>query len=323
MTQLDLFSDLTTNSGQSSKAATNAPPDDSLDLTTICGQSSGTSPNTGQLVEATGISQGSSLDLTGLTGQVPKPSAIGDASFQARRRMLADRGEPLFYANWDNAVFIHYEADPAALQRCVPFALDLFDGRAFVSIVAFTLREMRPRIGGKFSELLFKPVATHHFFNVRTYVCHHDEVAIYFMAEWLQNRLSLAVGPITFGLPYRYGKLRYANVPNRAEFHGCVSARQGAFEYRAVAPDGLRVCEPNSPAEFLLERYTAFTGARRRKRFFRVWHQPWQQSEIEIDILADDLLASTGDWWPTAQLHSAHYSPGVTVWMGWPHFVET
>src|SRR6476661_5534699 len=85
----------------------------------------------------------------------------------ARRRMLAIRGEPMFYARWDRAVFIHYAADPAILQREVPFELDLHDGRAYVSLVAFTLWRMRPRIGGRIGEWLLRPIATHEFLNVR------------------------------------------------------------------------------------------------------------------------------------------------------------
>src|SRR5205823_10777000 len=133
------------------------------------------------------------------------------SSDEARRRMLALPGEPMFYARWDRAVFIHYEADPAALQRDVPFNLDLHEGRAFVSIVAFTLARMRPRIGGRLGEWLFKPIATHEFLNVRTYVRHAGEPGIFFLAEWLSNPLSVRLGPRTFGLPYRFGHLSYAH----------------------------------------------------------------------------------------------------------------
>src|SRR5258708_3228276 len=123
----------------------------------------------------------------------------------ARRRILGARGEPLFYADWLRAVFIHYEADPEALQREVPFELDLDDGRAYVSLVAFTMRDMRPRIGGRLAAWLLKPIATHEFLNVRTYVRHGGETGIYFLAEWLSNPLSVWLGPLTFGLPYRFG----------------------------------------------------------------------------------------------------------------------
>src|SRR3954464_4532270 len=130
-------------------------------------------------------------------------------SDDARRRMLSIRGEPMFYARWDRAVFIHYAADPAILQRDLPFELDLWDGRAFVSLVAFTLVRMRPRIGGRISEWLLKPIATHEFLNVRTYVRHAGEPGIFFLAEWLNNRASVLLGPRSFGLPYRFGQLAY------------------------------------------------------------------------------------------------------------------
>src|SRR2546423_6130153 len=115
---------------------------------------------------------------------VANRTTLSDA---ARRRMLSVPHEPLFYARWDRAVFIHYAADQAVLQREIPFALDLRDGRAFVSIVAFTLSRMRPRIGGKLGEWLLKPLATHEFLNIRNYVRHRDEPGIYFLAEGLYN----------------------------------------------------------------------------------------------------------------------------------------
>src|SRR5258708_2906893 len=126
-----------------------------------------------------------------------------------RRRLLSLRGEPLFIADWEQVLMIHYEVDAEALQDAVPFKLDLHDGRAFVSLVAFTMRGMRPRVGGRVASWLLKPIATHGFLNVRAYVRQGSESGIYFLAEWLENRLSVALGPPLFGLPYRLGKLEY------------------------------------------------------------------------------------------------------------------
>ena len=39
--------------------------------------------------------------------------------------------------DWRDALFVHYSIDPATLGPHVPLELDLFDGRAFVSLVAF------------------------------------------------------------------------------------------------------------------------------------------------------------------------------------------
>jgi uncharacterized protein YqjF (DUF2071 family) len=234
--------------------------------------------------------------------------------------MLATKGEPLFLAAWDRAVFIHYEADPALLQRQVPFQLDLRNGHAFVSLVAFTLLRMRPRIGGRLGEWLFKPIASHEFLNVRTYVRHAGEPGIFFLAEWLSNPLSVRLGPRSFGLPYQ---LKYAHAHDEGEIHGTVSGSEGRLEYRATIPAAdFDSSEAGSKTEFLLERYTAFTCHRERRRLFRVWHEPWAQTPIEIEVAADDLLAATGNWWRSADCVGANYSPGVEVWMGRPHRIS-
>jgi uncharacterized protein YqjF (DUF2071 family) len=248
---------------------------------------------------------------------VASRTTLSDA---ARRRMLAVRGEPMFYARWDRAVFIHYAADPVTLQRDVPFELDLWDGRAFVSLVAFTLVRMRPRIGGRVGEWLLKPIATHEFLNVRTYVRHAGEPGIFFLAEWLNNRASVLLGPRSFGLPYRFGKLVYHHARDGAALRGIAKAHDGELIYEGT-PNGERFgpCEAESLTEFLLERYTAFTQHRKQTRFFRVWHPPWPQVPAEIKVMGDTLIAGTGAWWQTAEFAGATYSPGAEVWMGRPH----
>ena len=237
--------------------------------------------------------------------------------------MLAKAGEPLFLASWDRAVFIHYQADPSLLQRQVPFQLDLRDGCAFVSIVAFTLLRMRPRLGGRVGEWLLRPIASHEFLNVRTYVWHAGEPGIFFLAEWLSNPLSVRLGPRSFGLPYRFGHLRYAHTSREGEILGTVTAKEGRLGYRAaISAASFDLSEAGTQTEFLLERYTAFTCQGRRRRLFRVWHEPWAQTQIEIEVTADDLLGSTGNWWRSAECMGANYSPGVEVWMGRPHRIS-
>ena len=241
----------------------------------------------------------------------------------ARRRLVAVRGEPMFYARWDRAVFIHYEADPASLQRNVPFELDLRDGRSFVSIVAFTLQRMRPRIGGRLGEWLLKPIATHEFLNVRTYVRHRGEPGIYFLAEWLSNPVSVRLGPRSFGLPYHFGRIDYDHAHDSASLRGRVEAREGRLIYEGnVRGEKFETCDCESTTEFVLERYTAFTCRANRDRFFRVWHSPWRQAESEIEVRDATLIASTGEWWKTAECIGANYSPGAEVWMGRPHRIH-
>src|SRR5436190_12345477 len=86
----------------------------------------------------------------------------------ARARLLSVPGEPLFIADWNRVLMIHYEVDPARLQTVIPFELDLYKGRAFVTVVAFTLHGLRLHFGGRLTSWVTKPIATHEFLNVRT-----------------------------------------------------------------------------------------------------------------------------------------------------------
>src|SRR2546429_9559031 len=89
---------------------------------------------------------------------------------EARRRFLHEQGTPLFRCSWDRVVFIHYQVPPDLLQRSVPFDLDVHSGSAYVSLVAFTLRNLRPTFGGPIVRWATLPMATQRFLNVRTYV---------------------------------------------------------------------------------------------------------------------------------------------------------
>ena len=238
----------------------------------------------------------------------------------ARMRLLTRPHEPLFFADWKNVLMIHLEVEPGRLQPAVPFELDLRDGRAFVSLVAFHLVGMRPRRGGRVLSRLFRADS---FLNLRTYVIHEREPGIFFLAEWLSNRLSIALGPLLFGLPYRIGKLAYNHSPqgHSRVISGRVASApgEGLSYWAQVDGAGTELCARDSITEWLLERYTAFTEWRGSRRFFRVWHEPWRQTRARVELLNWSLLGE----WPflvEGQICAANFSPGVEkVWMGWPH----
>jgi uncharacterized protein YqjF (DUF2071 family) len=263
-------------------------------------------------------------------------SAAETPSAAARHRLLSMRGgEPFLLADWERALMLHYEVSPEKLQPFVPFELDVRDGKAYVSLVAFTMRGMRPRRGGRFATLAFKPIATHGFLNVRTYVKHRGESGIHFLAEWLPNKLAVLLGRPVFGLPYRLGKLDYRHHHERGRLRGCVLARRRksmstskgrvALRYRVALPmhPRFRHAERGSLTEFLMERYTAFTTWLGWKRCFRIWHEPWPQCEVEAAIEDDSLMHLTGEWARHARFIGANYSPGLRdVWMSRPTWVR-
>ena len=247
----------------------------------------------------------------------------------ARGRFQRIEGRPLFYSDWDRALFMHFDVDRDVLQKHIPFELDLHHGRAVVSLVAFTMRGLRFPIGGRLGALLTAPGATHGLLNVRTYIRHNGEVGIYFMREWIPNRLSIFIGPRTYGLSYRYGKLDYQHDHETGQLRGTVTpapgSKGGRLVYEAqVDPEAsLEPCADGTLSQFLLERYTAFTKWHKRARLFRIWHEPWLQTRPEVTILDDSALKASGSWNGAARLIGANYSPGTKrVWIGRPHSVQ-
>lgn len=243
-------------------------------------------------------------------------------SASAKQAIESRRFERMFLADWVNAVFIHYEVDAQDLAEDVPFPIDTHNGRAYVSLVAFTMRKMRPFRGGRLGEWFLRPMATHQFLNLRTYVKRGGQFGIYFMREWLNNSLAVALGPKTFGLPYRQASICYEHDGDDA--CGTVVGEEGCFQYRGTKVSKTETAKEGSLDEFLLERYTAFTSAAGEPRFFRVWHEPWQITPlVNLELFEESLLQQSDTKWArTAKVIGAHFTKGVhNVWMGRPHRV--
>ncbi len=255
-------------------------------------------------------------------------SSIGRHGDAARGRVAAAGSEPLLMCDWQRATFIHYEVEPHILQPMIPYELDLYGGRAYVSLVAFTLRRFRTCIGQRVVRWAAAPFANHAYFNVRTYVVHEGGAGIYFMAEWVPRRLSMFIGPRTYGLPLRFGSLDYEHRHEVGRIAGRVrdltkcqsdakrqcDGRHGGddFEYDGRLKSGGDIEAAADPlTQFLVERYTAYTCRREVYRRFRIWHEPWTLRPLEVNVSSDRLLDLTGDWPGAAQLAAAHYSSGV------------
>lgn len=216
------------------------------------------------------------------------------------------RNHPILTADWLEACFIHFRVDASRLQRRIPLELDRFKGHAYVSLVAFTQQNLRPVWGGRVARWLASPVAHHAFLNVRTYVKLGQARGILFLTEWIPNRLAAMIGPRTFGLPYRLGRLRYTS-DSRTIIAGGGRLTLDVQDGSA----GLRPAPTGTLDHWLLERYIAWTCRRGVIRRFDVHHAAWLQRRAEVRLKDDGLLAQSGDWFADAELAGANYSPGV------------
>jgi uncharacterized protein len=213
---------------------------------------------------------------------------------------------PWFRADWRDVLFVHYAIDPALLRPHVPFELDLYEGMAWVSLVAFTQDRMRPAVGGSLGAALMRPVACHEFLNLRTYVRSEGRRAILFLAEWIPNRLAMLVGPWLYGLPFRLGSLDYRK--------GRRDVRAGGVTLHLSAnpaPGPAQTASGGSLDAFLLERYTAYTSRFGRARSFDIAHAPWAWRRATVRVEDDTLIRDAAPWFAAARPVCAHWSEGA------------
>jgi len=107
-------------------------------------------------------------------------------------------GWPVLHQQWQDLVFLHWRLAPADVRNEVPKALelDLFDGSAWASVVAFRVTRMRPS--------LLPPIpglSDAHQVNARAYV-HRDGVpGLWFFSLDADNALAVAAARVTYRLP--------------------------------------------------------------------------------------------------------------------------
>lgn len=231
---------------------------------------------------------------------------------------------PIFYADWTEPVFLHFTIDPDQLQKYIPYELDTYNGKAYITLVAFSMRRLRFIKGGWLSRWLTKPMGDHSFLNLRTYVKYGNEGGIHFINEWLNSKLAVLLGPMTFGLPYHFSRIDYQINPYSDHFAGSVSQDNQTIKFSASTDvNNWHQAKPGSLDEFLLERYTAFNAQGRWRGKFRIWHRPWDLKPLTtIEINHFELLKTVpgaSNWLPYLEPAGGQVATGsFDVWIGRP-----
>lgn len=218
----------------------------------------------------------------------------------------------VMHQRWEQLLFLHWTFDPAVIQATLPAGLtvDTFDGLAWVAVVPFLMRGIRPRFTppvpgiSDFLEL-----------NLRTYV--HDEQGrpgVWFYSLDCNQALAVWTARTLFHLPYQHAWM----TAHRTEDRGLVYTSQrfqdahlSRFEYR-LSPDSHEV-EPGSLEFFLAERYLLFSQTPRGLRMGRVHHRPYPLAEALVTHWDTHLFALAGLPEPTRPPDHILGSAGVQV----------
>jgi uncharacterized protein YqjF (DUF2071 family) len=207
-----------------------------------------------------------------------------------------------FYQEWNKAIFLHYEVNIADLEHLVPkeLEIDLFDGNPWVSVVAFTMENIRPKnlpalaLVSNFDEV-----------NIRTYVKFNNKSGVYFLSIEASKRLSAIIAKRVSQLPYRFSHI------NRAQFEFHSQNRSLNDHLDIEFKIGNKVTSKSVKDKWLTERYALFQDSPNGINQFEIHHIEWPIYQVEqLDLNLhyarfSNLIQSNAD--------IIHYSPGVKV----------
>ena len=220
--------------------------------------------------------------------------------FPTESQRLGARQRPVsqhvMYQQWRDLLFLHWEYSVAAIQATLPDGLfvDTFAGRAYLGIVPFFMRNIRPRLLpavpgiSNFMEL-----------NLRTYVYDRAGVpGVWFYSLDANQRLAVEIARRFFHLPYEHAQMKSSRSPEgriRYESLRTGERANGAsclFEY---AP-GVELPQPapGSLEFFFVERYRLYSRAPDGLRRGAVFHPPYPLCRAEVTAWDEQLLALDG-----------------------------
>lgn len=208
-----------------------------------------------------------------------------------------------YYQEWNDALFLHFEVDQQILKKHVPEKLNIdhFEGKYYVSIVAFKMQNIRPR---HLPSLEF--ISDFYEINVRTYIDNDHKKGVYFINIEAEKSLSAFIAKALSGLPYGKSKIKrkqtgYSNFNVQKQLD-----LETDFEVLH------HVSNKTGFDKWLTERYCLYLDNNERILRYDIHHKEWDLREIKLQSFNlnysfDQLILSHDN------LKKCHYSPGVKV----------
>jgi len=216
------------------------------------------------------------------------------------------------YQQWTDLLFLHWEMSPDLLARTLPpgLSLDTFEGKAYLGVVPFFMKNVRPRFlpaVGSLSNFLEM--------NLRTYVYdEHGRPGVWFYSLDANQGLAVKIARKLFHLPYQHSRMEarksedgWVEYSTRREW----TRVRSHFLYRGRGAP--RNAIPGTLEFFLAERYLLFTEIKGQIWSGQVHHSPYPLQTAEVEIWDDNLLLLSGFHPADREPEFAHYSAGVKV----------
>lgn len=253
--------------------------------------------------------------MTALTDP-PRPVGIS-------RTAPALHGMVVAAQEWRQLAFVHWRVPSSVVAPLLPPGVvpDVFDGSAWVGLIAFQLGDARigpfppSPVGGSFTEV-----------NVRLYgVDEQGRRGVVFRSLEASSLPAVLAARAMFGLPYMWAQTEQRPTADGWEYASrritaSPTTHGPGFQLR-VAVDEMQVVD-DELSRFLTARWGLFQSRFGRTQWLPNEHEPWVLHPASVASLRDELCTAAGlprivDRPPDSVL----FSPGVTAKFGRGSFI--
>lgn len=230
-------------------------------------------------------------------------SSIKDILQETKHRPYAlPPGRWVYYQEWNRAIFLHWKVPFEALRKLVPaeFNLDTHEGDAYISLVAFTMEQIRPRYLPAVSL-----VSDFHEINLRTYIDNDERKGVYFLNIEAAKQLSVFMAKTLSGLPYEKSSIQRTDHQYQSS-----NGKKGFSLHCDYAVKG-KLSDKSTLDRWLTERYCLYLDEGESVYRYDIHHKEWELKGLALERL--EVCYELGDLTLSAEPDAAHYSDGVQV----------
>jgi uncharacterized protein YqjF (DUF2071 family) len=197
---------------------------------------------------------------------------------------------------WHDLLFAHWPLPAAALRTLIPpsLRLDTWQGEAWISVVPFVMRGVRPRIAPAVPWLSAFPEL-----NVRTYVTGPDgnKPGVYFFSLDAANPLAVRIARRFFRLPYFDARMQVRNEGESVLFQSQRTHRAaapGSFVARYAPTGPIEQAKPATLDHWLAERYCFYTIDKSGHPLIcEIHHAPWPLQPATVEFAQNDIAGAS------------------------------
>ena len=208
-----------------------------------------------------------------------------------------------YYQEWNRALFLHWEIPLDTLRHCIPnrLTIDSINGRCYVSLVAFTMENLRPA-----NLPSCGLISNFHEVNLRTYINHNNKKGVYFLSIDVSKYLSAFIAKKLSGLPYEKSFI------TRTHHQYSLINEEKNINFNTEYDIKSLLVNKTELDKWLTERYCLYLNKKNKLYRYDIHHKEWEikvldlkKNSLDFNLNGINLTDKPPD--------ISHYSDGIKV----------